>query len=229
MTFKLMIKTHNITGLKYLCVTSKDDYGSYSGSGHYWKSHIKTHGKDIFTELLGTYQTKEELRDAAILASAKYDVVESSEWANLIPETGYDYDGITRKGWFGWYESLSDEEIQIRNANISLKVKERISNTDPNIISAQNRKQRLNISKEAAKIRKTKIQDVYNTGKHDALFKRYSEERTGGNNPCAKIIMINKIQYACIKDAVHALNLTRAVISRRIKSDHAQWSEWNYV
>lgn len=229
MTFKLMIKTHNITGLKYLCVTSKDDYELYPGSGSYWRSHIKAHGKDIHTEILGIYNTKEELRDAGILASAKYDVVESDKWANLIPETGYDYDGITRKGWFGWYESLSEEEILNRNANISLKVKERISNTDPSIISERNTKRRLNISEEAAKIRKQKIQDAYNTGKHDALFKRYSEERTGGNNPCAKSIMINEIHYACIKDAVHALNLTRAVISRRIKSDHTQWSEWNYV
>ena len=32
-TYKLMIKQHNITGLKYLCITKKDDYVKYTGSG----------------------------------------------------------------------------------------------------------------------------------------------------------------------------------------------------
>lgn len=32
-TYKLMIKTHNVTGKKYLCITRRDDYISYKGSG----------------------------------------------------------------------------------------------------------------------------------------------------------------------------------------------------
>ena len=47
--YKLMIKTHNVTGKKYLCMTTKADPYKYNGSGVYWKNHIKKYGKDITT------------------------------------------------------------------------------------------------------------------------------------------------------------------------------------
>lgn len=37
----LMIKQHEITGLKYLCKTTRKDPLKYNGSGRYWKPHIK--------------------------------------------------------------------------------------------------------------------------------------------------------------------------------------------
>jgi hypothetical protein len=55
----LMIKTHQITGLKYLCkrVTTSDVKAiSYKGSGKYWKNHLKVHGKNINTEILEKYE-----------------------------------------------------------------------------------------------------------------------------------------------------------------------------
>ena len=86
--YYLMIKKHNETGLKYLCQTKRKDPFLYAGSGKYWKQHLEKHGKNIITEIIGTYQTKEELRESGIYYSNLYNVVESSEWANLRIEDG---------------------------------------------------------------------------------------------------------------------------------------------
>jgi hypothetical protein len=83
-----MIKTHDITKLKYLCYHF-GDYDScyiYSGSGKYWKSHIKKHGKHISTEILGGYTSLEDARIAGLYYSELYNVVESENFANLIVE-----------------------------------------------------------------------------------------------------------------------------------------------
>ena len=183
MSYKLMIKTHNKTGLKYLCITKKDDYELYKGSGVYWKNHLKIYGDDIITELLLKTDDLFELTEIALEYSSKWDIVESSEWANLIPESGYHVLNPEkhRNGWFGWYNSLSEEEKTLRNKNISKKVKERLSsiNNLPRLIS-ERRKQ---LSPEKKEERKIKIQEIYKTGKHDHLLKKLSEERKGEPNP----------------------------------------------
>ena len=63
--YHLYIKTHNKTGLKYLGKTSYDPF-KYKGSGTYWKRHIKKHGDDVITEILGSYETKEMLKEAGL-------------------------------------------------------------------------------------------------------------------------------------------------------------------
>lgn len=49
---RLMIKTHNVTELKYLCVSTKDDYLNYPGSGVKWRNHLKHHGFNFSTVVL---------------------------------------------------------------------------------------------------------------------------------------------------------------------------------
>ena len=87
----LMIKQHEITGLKYLCKTIGKDPIKYKGSGTHWKSHIKKYGtKFVKTLWYKLYADIDELRNVAIALSDMYDVVDSSEWANLKPENGLD-------------------------------------------------------------------------------------------------------------------------------------------
>lgn len=86
--YYLMIKKHNKTNLKYLCQTKRKDPFLYTGSGKYWKSHLEKHGCDISTEILGTFETKQKLREAGKYYSELYNVVESTEWANLRIEDG---------------------------------------------------------------------------------------------------------------------------------------------
>lgn len=86
--YYLMIKTHNITGLKYLCQTTQKDPLLYTGSGVYWKSHLKKYGINISTKILLETTDRNKLKEFGRAYSKFYNIVKSKEWANKIPETG---------------------------------------------------------------------------------------------------------------------------------------------
>jgi len=88
MSIYLYVKTHNITGLKYFGRTIKKDPYSYLGSGKYWLKHLKTHGHDISTEIVGCFENVEECMKVALEFSRANNIVSSDEWANLIEENG---------------------------------------------------------------------------------------------------------------------------------------------
>jgi len=95
-----MIKTHNITKLKYLCYHFGDCASCYiySGSGKYWKSHIKKYAKHISTEILGEYTSVEDARINGLYYSKLYNVVESKDFANLIVEdAGNNFNHLTKE------------------------------------------------------------------------------------------------------------------------------------
>lgn len=98
---KLMIKTHNKTGLKYLCYTrsSGDRYENYKGSGTRWREHLKKHGDDISTVLIFESEDKAAFIAEAIKCSHEFNVVESSEWANLKLEEGDGGDTVSNRQW----------------------------------------------------------------------------------------------------------------------------------
>ncbi len=89
----LMIKTHNITGLKYFCKSTKigKELESYKGSGKHWLRHIKKHGYDVTTEIFAQYDNDNLLLiEEALKFSKENDIVKSKEWANLKEENGLD-------------------------------------------------------------------------------------------------------------------------------------------
>ena len=88
MTIYLYVKTHNVTGLKYLGKTSSNDPHLYPGSGIRWRHHLNKHGYNYTTEILKECQTTDEIRHWGLYYSDLYNVVESKEWANLKPEIG---------------------------------------------------------------------------------------------------------------------------------------------
>ncbi len=85
--YYLYVKTHNQTGLNYLGKTVQDPF-KYKGSGVYWRNHLKKHGEDVTTEILGRFNSIEELAERGLYYSKLFDVVESDQWANFIPEAG---------------------------------------------------------------------------------------------------------------------------------------------
>lgn len=87
MIIYLYVKTHSKTGLKYLGKTTKDP-NTYTGSGIDWKAHLKEHGTDHTTEVICECTSKEELSEQGRYYSRLWNVVESTDWANRIPETG---------------------------------------------------------------------------------------------------------------------------------------------
>ena len=86
--YYLCIKTHNKTGLKYLCQTKKKNPYRYLGSGTRWINHLNVHGNDISTEIVGKFKSKKLLVEIGIKLSKKYNVVKSRKWANLRVEEG---------------------------------------------------------------------------------------------------------------------------------------------
>lgn len=91
----LYVKTHNITGLKYFGKTIGNPM-TYSGSGLYWKTHLKIHGNDVTTEVLGYFTDRDACVEAAEQFSTLNDIVNAKGddgmkvWANLIVENGLD-------------------------------------------------------------------------------------------------------------------------------------------
>lgn len=93
--YRLYVKTHTKTGLKYLGRTSREDYHRYNGSGLHWKRHLRFHGYAHTTEILGEFSTFEDLQSWGIYYSRLWDVANSKEWANLCEEDGHG-------GAYGW-------------------------------------------------------------------------------------------------------------------------------
>jgi len=86
-----MVKTHCNTGLKYLCKKSTDNIEScytYTGSGKYWRNHLKKHGYNIITKIIEICDSKKDLTEKGIYWSRKLNVVNSEEFANLVEERG---------------------------------------------------------------------------------------------------------------------------------------------
>jgi hypothetical protein len=85
--YYLYIKTHNVTGLKYLGQTKQNPY-KYKGSGVDWKSHIKKYGNNVNTEVILETTNFEEIKKAGRSYSKLWNIVEDDQWLNKIPETG---------------------------------------------------------------------------------------------------------------------------------------------
>jgi hypothetical protein len=86
----LMIKQHKNTKLKYFCKTTKKNPIKYKGSGKRWQNHLQVHGGDVETLWCELFTDKEKLMEYAINFSVDNNIVESSEWANIIVENGID-------------------------------------------------------------------------------------------------------------------------------------------
>lgn len=125
------VKQHNITGLKYLGQTTKDPY-TYKGSGVHWCNHLKVHGNDVSTEIIGTYETKEELKVAGIYYSDMWNVEASDDWANLWEEAGMGRPPIGRK-------AMSDAERQarFRRAHKPPTIKDKLANAEARIVALE--------------------------------------------------------------------------------------------
>lgn len=95
----LYVKTHNVTGLKYLGKTIKDPM-KYRGSGLRWVRHIKEHGYDVTTEIIHASDDKEEFRKTALYYSRLWNIVKSDEWANMTEEEGQGGNTWDKKGRF---------------------------------------------------------------------------------------------------------------------------------
>jgi hypothetical protein len=86
--FKLYVKTHSITGIKYIGFTAKQNAHKYTGSGFHWKAHLKVHGNHYTTDIILETTDIQVIRDQGLYYSNLWDVVESAAWANQKPKSG---------------------------------------------------------------------------------------------------------------------------------------------
>jgi hypothetical protein len=87
----LYVKTHSVTKLRYFGKTIKSDVESYTGSGRYWLRHLAKYGKNFSTEIIATFDLDSQVNDLIKFCkkfSKENNIVESKDWANLIPEDG---------------------------------------------------------------------------------------------------------------------------------------------
>jgi hypothetical protein len=163
----LYIKTHNITGLKYLGKTTQDPF-MYKGSGKKWINHIKKHGNDVSTEIIGEYESLEEFVKNSVIISEKYDIVNSNDWANLRIESG---DGGDTSKYID-YSKL--------NRGKGLSYEQRYGN-DLAIKLIENRKETLG---KASSSRKGKtLIDLYGEEKAAEITYQNSIKHQGKRNP----------------------------------------------
>ena len=85
--YKLYLKTHNITGLKYLGYTKNNPF-KYRGSGLYWRRHLNEYGNDVKTEVLFEHDDIKVLSEKGLEYSIMWNVAQSEEFANLCNEDG---------------------------------------------------------------------------------------------------------------------------------------------
>lgn len=140
--YYLYVKQHNQTLLKYLGHTQVKNPYKYKGSGLYWKRHIKQYGNDVDTYIIGTYETKELLKEAGLYYSKVWNVIESDEWANLGLETGED-GGMTGKNHtIEAKQQMSLSRIGEKNhffgKNHTEKSKQKISKNHANVSGKNN-------------------------------------------------------------------------------------------
>lgn len=119
----LYVKQHKKTKLKYFGKTIRNPY-TYKGSGLYWRRHIKQHGAaDVETIEVWEFTDPNECEKFALQYSKNNNIVESTEWANLVDENGLD--GQTP----GLFKGLTYEEIYGVERGAMLRESRKISNS----------------------------------------------------------------------------------------------------
>lgn len=96
--YYLYIKQHNDTGLKYLGHTKQTNPFKYKGSGKYWLRHLIAHGNNVTTKILLKTDCLYCLKQTGLYFSTLFNIVNSAEWANLIPEQGDDILSVNQTG-----------------------------------------------------------------------------------------------------------------------------------
>lgn len=128
----LLLKTHKSTGLKYLCrheTFNSDTCHKYPGSGIYWRRHLDKHGYDLDTKILAECDSAEEFKNIATHYSNLFDVVDSKEFANLVPEEGQGGSGPAkmRKNHCGWRGfRLTGEDNPSKRKEVRDKISEKL-------------------------------------------------------------------------------------------------------
>ncbi len=214
MAIYLLIKQHNVTGLKYLCkheAHSLDECVRYRGSGVYWTKHIKKYGNNVSTECIFITESKEVFRKIATEYSLKFDVVKSKDWANLTIEEGQGGDTITDKVAHGKIMKMVHQRPE---------VKEKVLKHLENHLKV--------IQPKAAAAAKKKLSGLAKTEEHREKMRglRPHVTQSGSNNNNSKKIKTPFGIFGSIIEASHKIEgHTYRMIWNRVQKNDG----WNYI
>lgn len=225
MIIYLYVKTHNKTGLKYLGKTVSNDPVKYKGSGLYWRNHIAKHGYDVTTEILKECVNDDELKLWGQHYSELWDIVRSSNWANLKTECGQGGTGPN----LGIHMRLPEHRERARNNNLS---------RSDEISIMMKTKNPMDIIENRNKISK-KLKGVPKSEEHKKnmfnpmLDPDVSSNRRGSNNTCYnhKIYHFNHISsntnvYMTQHDFIKEYSMNKGNISSMIHGNVTAVKGW---
>ena len=151
----LFIKEHSITGLKYLCKTTRscEKMLKYKGSGRYWNRYLKKHGTNqVETPWYCLFYDKDELITFALMCSEQWDIVRAKDengqkiWANEKPENGLDgaitgnTNGKANKGKPSWNKGKPSPLKGRKNSGVSEANKTRKGRKRPDVSEANKKR-----------------------------------------------------------------------------------------
>ena len=223
--YYLMVKTHNITGLKYLCQTKKKNPYKYLGSGIDWINHLKIYGTSIYTEILLTTTDKKELGEVGRHYSTIWRITTAMDnygnkiWANLIPETAGGQPVFTEKSKQKLRDSWSDPKIKIKRSKLIRDAlnrpdsKKRMSDVqsivknDP-IYKEKNKKIATDSWKDPI-IREKRILGIKEATSTSEFKKQMSKVTAGQNNPSFDHTIYNWINTSGMKETLTRYDLCK--------------------
>jgi hypothetical protein len=228
MCIYLYVKTHKITGLKYLGKTKAKNPIKYPGSGTRWTNHLKVHGYYFDTEILRECETAAEVKEWGIYYSKLFNVVEDHAWANLKFETGdggaYPSSGLHMK--LPEYRALA-------SANNCMKdPKHRIRMIQNNPMNNQEYRDKIS-SKLKGKAKSAEHKkNIYNP----MLTPEISNKRKGKNNPlynhtvyCFEHVSTSVRVSMTQDDMVKSFGLRRGNVSNLIRGRIKSSLGWQLV
>jgi len=218
----LYVKTHNVTGLKYLGQTSKSDPHRYTGSGKYWLRHLKRHGNDWTTEILYESENKQTINKMGIYYSNLWNVVESNNWANLKPESG---DGAA----FGIYNPMKNPSVFEKQQTIikspAIKEKHRLAT-----IEAMNRpavKEKLRAARNTIEY-KNYLKTTLN--KPELLINRNAKNNSHYNHTTYKFKHTKGAVEHCTSFELRTkYNLPQPSVSRLVSGEYKISKGWQII
>lgn len=222
MKYTLYVKTHSITGLKYLGQTSNTNPHTYTGSGKYWLRHLRKHGKQWSTEILAESENKQYIDNLGTYYSDLWNVVESNDWANLKPESG---DGAAS----GKYNPMKDPAILAKQQAIirraDIKEKHKVATTQ-----AMNRSE---VKQKLRSIRNTPEYKSYlatTLHKPEVLLNRGGKKNAHYNHTVYQFKHNSGITETCTAfDLRTKYNLPQPSVSRLVSGEYKVSKGWQIV
>ncbi len=215
----LYVKTHNATGLKYLGKTVKDPY-KYKGSGTHWLRHLAKYGNDVTTEILLETNDKDLLKEKGIYYSNLWNIVESKDWANIVPESGDGGDTSTSPNHI---RAMKEKSKKLRNGTLPVSFKGKHHSEETKKIISEKNKTKLKGKKKPAGFAENLSKRM--SGEANPMYGKepWNKGKTGVQPKSLETkkklsipVVFRGVEYYSIREAARQNNLSDYLVKKEI-------------